>query len=106
MRNKLLKKHFSAVYGILNDILYKHRGFWEAIEQIRALYASWDGYSKIYIQKNTLYRKARKTIFRVIIFRKIILIILAQENLTRKSGYTRILIVIQGEFIEVVDIKL
>ena len=50
--------------------------------------------------------KHEKTIFRVIIFRKIILIILAQENFTRRSGYTRILIVIQGEFIEVADIKL
>ena len=38
-RNKLLE-HFTAIFGILNDIFGKNREFWKDLEPIRALQAN------------------------------------------------------------------
>ena len=56
--------------------------------------------SDSYIQKKKIQRRTRKIIFGIIIFRKIILIFLAQESYIRRSSYTRRLIVIQGDLIK------
>ena len=87
--------------------LYIKRGFWEALDRIRALYAYRDRYSYIRVTfRKKQSEENTQNYIRLTILRKLILIFLVQESYTRRSSNTRRFIIIQGEIIEIFYIKL